>query len=85
MKNIKHFIYQDTHTFNVFLKEHNYILDDVKGFSLYDKEHYHGNVLKTYSIYFKDGEHVYFSVAIFKSFNEYRQSALGFNGDKLLQ
>ena len=84
MKSIKYFKYVNENNFNVFLNEYGYTLDDVKGFSLDDKEQYRCNVLKTYSVYFKDGEHVFFKVAVFESFNEYRQSALGFNGDKLL-
>ena len=85
MKNIKHFIYKNTHKFNVFLKEHNYILDDVEGFSVVGKKQYRGNVFKVYSIWFKDCTEEYFKVVTFRSFNEYRQSALGFNGDKLLR
>ena len=85
MKNIKCFKYVNKKSFNVFLKDYSYKLDDVVGFSLYDKQQYHGNILKTYIIYFNDHDHAYFKVVVFESFNEYRQSSLGFNGDKLLR
>ena len=84
MRNIKYFNYKNTYEFQKCLKECGYTLDDIKGFSFNDKEQYHNNILKTYNIHFKDGESVYFKEVCFKSFNEYRQSALGFNGDKLL-
>ena len=85
MKNIKYFKYKDTDNFIGFISSYDYKLDDVIGFSFDDKKQYHGNVLKWYKIYFKDGEYEYFKVAVFESFNEYRQSALGFNGNKLLE
>ena len=85
MKNIKYFKYINTKQFSVFLKEYGYTLDDVKGFSFSDKKQYHNNILKTYNIYFKDGEYEYFKVVYFKSFNEYHQCGLGFNGEKLLE
>ena len=85
MKNIKYFKYINTKQFNVFLKEYNYSLDNVKGFSISSVMCYRGNILKTYIVYFNDGEYEYFKVAYFKSFNEYKQTLLGFNGDKLLQ
>ena len=85
MKNIKYFKYWYTYEFEKFLKDYGYTIDDVKGFSVSSIMCYHGNILKTYVIYIYDGEAVYFSVAYFKSFNEYNQSWLGFNGDKLLQ
>ena len=84
MKKIKYFKYVNENNFNVFLYEYGYKLDDVIGFSFVSKKQYRCNVLTTYSVYFKDGEHEYFKVAVFESFNEYRQSALGFNGNKLL-
>ena len=84
MKNIKYFKYMNTKYFNVFLKEYGYKLDDVKGFSFIGKKQYRGNVLKIYFIHFNDGEKEYFKVAYFKSFNECKQSSLGFNGNKLL-
>ena len=83
MKNIKYFQYKDTNNFIGFIESYDYKLDDVIGFSFDDKKQYHGNVLKWYKIYFKDGEYEYFKVAVFKSFNEYHQSALGFSGNKL--
>ena len=84
MKSIKYFKYVNENNFNIFLNEYGYSIDDVVGFGLYDKQQYHGNILKVYNIYFKDGEKEYFKVAVFESFNEYRQSSLGFNGNKLL-
>ena len=84
MKDIKYFIYKNTFAYNVFLKECGYILDDVKGFSLYEKKWYHGNFLKLYTIHFNDGEMKCFSAVYFKSLNEYHQTRLGFNGNKLL-
>ena len=84
MNNIKRFKYINTKQFNVFLNEYNYKLDDVKGYSLSYKRCYRGNILKQYIIYLSDHDHIFFSVVYFKSYNEYRQSALGFNGDRLL-
>ena len=84
MKSIKLFKYKDTCEFESFLNAYDYKFEDVKGFSFDEQKQYHGNVLKWYKIYFKDGEYEYFKVVTFKSFNEYRQSRLGFNGDKLL-
>ena len=84
MKSIKYFKYLNTKQFNAFLAAYCYKLDDVKGFSFDEKKQYHCNVLTIYCIHFKDGEREYFKVVTFKSFNEYRQSCLGFNGDKLL-
>lgn len=83
MKNIKSFKHWYRFAFERFLKEYGYTLDDVKGFSLDDIKRYDGNILKTYLIYFNDDESIYFNVVYFKSFNEYRQSALGFNGNKM--
>ena len=85
MINIKYFKYWYSYEFERCLKEYGYTLDDVKGFNVSSIKRYHGNVLKTYIVYIYDGESVYFSVAYFKSFNEYNQTWLGFNGDKLLQ
>ena len=84
MKNIKYFKYVNTKQFNVFLNEYNDTLNDVKGFRVVSAMCYRGNILKTYFIYFNDGEYEHFKVAYFKDFNEYRQCCLGFNGDKLL-
>ena len=83
MKNIKLFKHKDTLEFQGFISSYNYKIEDVKGFSLAEKRQCRGNTLKIYSIHFKDGEYEYFKVIRFKSFNEYRQSSLGFNGDKL--
>ena len=85
MKSIKCFKYMNTKQFNVFLSDYGYAIDDVIGFNLSSVTCYHGNLLKTYVIHFDDGECEYFSVVYFKSFNEYNQSRLGFNGDKLLE
>ena len=85
MKSIKCFKYKNTKHFNVFLKDYGYKLEDVKGFTLSRKKQYHGNILKTYNIHFNDGEYEYFSVVYFKSLNEYHQSSLGVNGNKLLE
>ena len=84
MKNIKYFKYVNTKQFNVFLNEYGYSFKDIKGFKFASETHYNGNVLKTYFIYFNDGEYEHFKVAYFKDFNEYQQAGLGFNGDKLL-
>ena len=85
MKSIKLFQYKDTWEFKKFLDSHNYRLSDVDGFSFIGKKHYHGNILKVYSIWFKDCGEQYFKVVYFKSFNECKQSRLGFKGDKLLE
>ena len=85
MKSIKSFKYFNKRCFSYFLKSYCYTADDVKGFSFVGKKQYHGNILKTYNVYFKDGEYEYFKVVCFKSFNEYRQAALGFKGNKLLE
>ena len=84
MKNIKYFKYWYTYDFQQFLSEYGYKLEDVKGFSVAERRQYHGNILKIYNIHFNDGEYEYFKVVYFKSFNEYNQSRLGFNGNKLL-
>ena len=85
MKNIKLFKYRNTCNFMGFVTAYGYKLEDVIGFSVIGKKQYRGNVLKVYSIWFKDCEEEYFKVVNFKSFNEYHQSRLGFNGDKLLR
>ena len=85
MKNIKCFKYVNENNFNIFLNEYNYSLDDIKGFKLVVKKQYRNNILKVYRIYFNDDVYVYFRVAAFENFNEYRQSSLGFNGYKLLE
>ena len=85
MLNIKYFKYINKKSFNIFLKECGYSLNDVKGFSCFSEQQYHGNILKEYKIYFSNSDECYFKVVYFKSFNEYKQSSLGFNGNKLLQ
>ena len=85
MKNIKYFKYKDTFGFLGFVCAYEYKLEDVIGFSFGWKKQYRGNILKVYEICFKDGEKEYFKEVIFKNLNEYRQSRLGFNGDKLLR
>ena len=84
MKSIECFKYKDTYTFERFLSAYGYTIDDVSGYSVSSIKRYHGNVLKTYIVYIFDGESIYFSVAYFKSFDEYNKTWLGFNGDKLL-
>ena len=83
MKNIKFFKYINKEKFERFLSACDYKLSDVKGFSLYSQKQYCGNISKWYNIHFRDGEEQCFKVVIFKSFNEYHQSRLGFNGNKL--
>ena len=83
MKSIKLFKYKDMHAFEEFLASYGYKLEDVEGFSAAEKKQYLGNVLKEYSVHFKDGEYEYFRVVLFKDFNEYHQSRLGFKGSKL--
>ena len=84
MKNIKYFKYWYTYEFEKFLKEYGYTLNDVKGFSVGYKKQYRGNILKIYAIHFKGNDMHAFSTILFKSLNEYHQTALGFNGNKLL-
>ena len=84
MKNIKLFKYKNTYNFEKFLNEYGYKLNDAISFSFVYKKQYHGNILKIYHIHFNDGEYGYFKVVCFKDFNEYHQSRLGFNGNKLL-
>ena len=84
MVNIKRFKYWYTYEFQKFLESYGYTIDDVKGFSVAYKRCYHGNILKVYSIHFNNDEFEYFKVVYFKSFHEYHQSRLGFNGNKLL-
>ena len=85
MKNIKYFKYVNTKHFNLFLSSYGYKLEDVKGFSVAEQKQYNGNILKIYFIHFNNGEFEYFKVVYFKSFNEYKQTFLGFNGNKLLE
>ena len=82
MKNIKYFIYKNTLDFERFLDAYGYRLSDAVGFSVYDKQHYHGNILKTYIIYLSDNERIFFKVVYFKSLNELQQCKLGSKGDK---
>ena len=85
MKNIKFFNYKNTHKFEKFLNEYGYKPADVRGYKFISQKQYHGNVLKLYFICLNDGEEVYFKVVDFKSFNEYNQSRLGVNDEKLLE
>ena len=80
MKSIKCFKYNNTRAFEY---SYGYRLENITGFKFIDKEQYRGNILKVYMIYFDDGDYEYFKVVCFKDFNEYRQSRLGFNGNKL--
>ena len=85
MKSIKYFKYKNKEKFEKFLSAYGYRLEDVKGFAFVEKQQYRGNILKVYSIHFKDGEYEYFKVVYFRSFNDYYQSRLGFNGERLLR
>ena len=85
MKNIKYFKYRNTKSFEKFLESYGYKLDDAVGYRFVEKQQYRGNVLKEYIIFLSDHDYIFFKAAVFKSFNEYRQSALGFNGNKLLE
>ena len=85
MKKIKYFKYKNTYEFEKFLREYGYRLEDVEGFSVVGKKHYHGNILKVYSVWFNDCSEEYFKEVSFKSLNESQQSRLGFNGDRLLR
>ena len=85
MKSIKYFKYINKEKFEKFLNAYDHKLEDVKGFVFVEKQQYRGNILKVYSIHFKDGEYEYFKVVYFRSFNEYHQSRLGFNGERLLR
>ena len=78
MKNIKYFMYKNTCAFERFLDAYGYRLKDVKGFSVYDKQQYRGNILKQYIIYLNDNEHIYFKVVYFKDFNECYQARFSF-------
>ena len=84
MKKIKYFMYKNTYEYEKFLNAYGYRPEDVKGFSVVGSKHYHGNVLKVYSIWFKDYNEEYFKEVSFKSLNESQRSRLGFNGNKLL-
>ena len=85
MKSIKYFEYKNTYEFERFLNAYDYRVENITGFKFGWKEQYHGNILKAYMVYFDDGEYELFRIVYFKSFNEYHQSRLGFNGNKLLQ
>ena len=84
MNKIKYFKYKNTYAFNVFLQDCGYKLNDVKGFRFSGKKQYRGNIFKSYLVYFKDGVIACFNIVYFKNLNEYHQSRLGFNGNKLL-
>ena len=84
MKSIKSFKYVNEKGFEKFLDAYGYKSSDVVGFRIFDKHQCNGNILKHYSIYFDDGERIYFTEVYFKNFNEYKRSLLGFNGNKLL-
>ena len=83
MKDIKYFKYRDTSNFIAFVGSYDYKLEDVQGFSFDEQKQCCGNILKWYKIHFNNDEYEYFKVVIFKSFNEYHQSRLGFKGAKL--
>lgn len=77
MKNIKNFKYWYSLEFEKLLKDYGYTIDDVKGYSFSSITCYDGNILRTYRVYFYDGDHIYFSVAYFKSFDEYNKAWQG--------
>ena len=83
MKNIKRFKYVNTYEYKRFLSAYGYKAYDVIGFSYVGQKQYHGNILKVYSIHFKDGEYEYFKVVYFKSLNEYHQAQNSFSCIKL--
>ena len=85
MKNIKYFKYKNTYNFKKFLNEYEYTINDVVGYSVSAIHHYHGDIFKSYIIYFNDDNLACFKVVYFKSLNEYHQCCLGFNGDTLLE
>ena len=85
MKSIKYFKYKNTNAFEKCLNEYGYTINDAVGFSVCDKQKYHGNILKEYVIYLVDHDHVFFKEVCFKSFNEIQQARLGFNGKVLLE
>ena len=85
MKSIKSFKYWYSYEFEKCLKDYGYTIDDVKGFSVVSIKHHKGNILKTYIVDVYDGESVYFSVAYFKSFDEYNKAWLGSGGERLLK
>ena len=84
MKNIKYFKYKNTFSFEKFLCDNHYWVEDIKGFKFGWKEQYRGNVLKAYMIYFNDGEYKIFRVVYFKSLNECDKSRLGVKINKLV-
>ena len=84
MKNVKYFKYKDTYNFNLFLKEHNYVIDDVKGFHLSVKRQCRSVMLKVYSFHFKNGGFGCFSVVTFKDYNHLLKTSLGLNGSNTL-
>ena len=85
MKSIKFFKYYNTCAFERFLNTHGYKTKDVKDFRVVEKKQRFGNILKVYSISFRDGNEKYFKVVFFKNFDECNQSILGFKDDKLLR
>ena len=84
MKNIKHFKYINTYSFQRFLCKNGYALDDVSGYSIGWKEQHNGNLLRVYVIYFNKGEYKLFSVLYFKNFNEYEEVSSGSKFNKTL-
>ena len=83
MKSIKYFKYKNTFSFEKFLCNYHYWVENIKGFKYGWKEQYHGNILKVYLIYFNDNEYKLFRVLYFKSFNEYQQTHSGSKINKL--
>ena len=79
MKNIKYFKYNGTAEFWRFVG-----MKDAVAFRVVNIERYHGNILKIYSILFKDGNQKLFKVTSFKSLSECNKACLGYKGEKLL-
>ena len=84
MRNIKYFQYKNMREFERFLNKCKCGMWKVTGFKFSREEHYNGNILKVYSIYFKDGSYKYFKVAFFKSIFECDKARLGVINNKLL-
>lgn len=78
--NMKKFKYLNDNSFIKFLKEYNYSISDIISINLDSKNCCHGAVFKAYLVSFKDGEELYFNVAVFKDFNRLDEARLGFLG-----
>ena len=85
MKSIKYFQYKNTWEFERFLRSCKHRLKDAVGFSVFNVERYHGNILKTYIIYLYDDAKLYFKVVFFKNFFVCKKAPRGLEGNKLLE